>query len=74
MSSSGRFAMNRRLAPIRIRVEPRGPVYVDGPAEILAEGCEPLLVDRFRVAVCTCLRSNRYPLCDGSHLAAAADA
>ncbi|MGQ0465063.1 MAG: CDGSH iron-sulfur domain-containing protein [Sporichthyaceae bacterium] len=56
--------------PVRVRVEPSGPVYVDGPAEILADGYEPQVVDRFRVAICTCRCSARYPLCDGSHLAA----
>lgn len=53
----------------RVRVDPHGPIYVDGPVEVLADGEEPLLVDRFRVAICTCRRSGQYPLCDGSHQA-----
>jgi CDGSH-type Zn-finger protein len=55
----------------RVAVERGGPVLVQGPVEIAVEGGEPLLVDRFLVAVCACGRSGRYPLCDGSHRAAA---
>lgn len=56
-----------RAAPVRIRVDPEGPTYVEGPAEILVDGEEPILVNRFRVAICACRRSGRYPLCDGTH-------
>ena len=51
----------------RVVVEPAGPVLVEGPVEIHAVGEEPLVVDRFLVAICACRRSRRYPLCDGSH-------
>jgi CDGSH-type Zn-finger protein len=54
--------------PVRVWVDPRGPTYVEGPVELHVDGAdEPMLIDRFRVAVCSCRRSDRYPLCDGSH-------
>jgi len=56
------------VAPVRVWVDPQGPTYVEGPVEVHVDGeAEPVLVDRFRVAVCACRRSSRYPLCDGSH-------
>jgi CDGSH-type Zn-finger protein len=56
------------VRPRQVFVEPDGPVLVAGPVEICVEGRPPLSVDRFLVAVCACGLSNRYPLCDGSHL------
>ena len=53
--------------PRRVFAEPGGPVLVEGPVEIRVEGCEPVLANRFLVAVCACALSGRYPLCDGSH-------
>jgi hypothetical protein len=53
--------------PRRVQVEVDGPILIEGPVEIHSVGEEPLVVDRFVVAVCTCRRSRRYPLCDGSH-------
>ncbi len=58
---------------VRVRVDPEGPTYVDGPVEVTTDGGEPLLVDRFRVAICACRRSAQYPLCDGSHQALAVE-
>lgn len=40
---------------------------IEGPVSIEVDGGDPVLVDRFLVAVCACRRSRRYPLCDGSH-------
>jgi hypothetical protein len=57
----------RRLAT-RVRVDSRGPTYVEGPVEIRVDDGEPVLIDRFTVAICACRRSRRYPLCDNSHL------
>lgn len=61
--------MSETGTPVRVRVDPHGPTYIDGPAEVTVDGAEPVLVDRFRVAICACRRSARYPLCDGSHQA-----
>ena len=56
-----------RTEMVRVRVDPQGPTYVEGPVEICVDGEEPLVVDRFRVAICSCRCSARYPLCDGTH-------
>jgi CDGSH-type Zn-finger protein len=50
-----------------VRVIPDGPVLVDGPVELVGEDGTTVSSDRFVVAVCTCRRSKRYPLCDTSH-------
>ena len=46
---------------------PDGPLLVEGPVELVTEDGETVTSDRFVVAVCTCRRSKRYPLCDTSH-------
>ncbi|GAB1515773.1 hypothetical protein JCM33774_78160 [Actinophytocola sp. KF-1] len=46
---------------------PDGPLLVDGPVELVTDDGETVTSDRFVVAVCTCRRSKRYPLCDTSH-------
>lgn len=46
---------------------PDGPLLVEGPVEVVTEDGETVTSDRFVVAVCTCRRSKRYPLCDTSH-------
>ncbi|MBV2357193.1 CDGSH iron-sulfur domain-containing protein [Streptomyces sp. J2-1] len=56
-----------KVRPCRIRVQREGPVLVDGPVEIELEDGTTVFSDRFRVAVCTCRRSHRYPWCDTSH-------
>lgn len=53
--------------PRRVIVDAAGPVLVEGPVHIEAPGEDPLVVDRFLVAICTCRRSRHYPLCDGTH-------
>nr|WP_086730516.1 CDGSH iron-sulfur domain-containing protein [Streptomyces carpinensis] len=45
----------------------RGPILVDGPVEVELEDGTKVFSDRFRVALCTCRRSRRYPWCDTSH-------
>nr|WP_245194861.1 CDGSH iron-sulfur domain-containing protein [Kitasatospora phosalacinea] len=45
----------------------RGPLLVDGPVDLLLPDGTVLHCDRPVVAVCTCRRSHRYPLCDTSH-------
>ncbi|MFJ4953428.1 CDGSH iron-sulfur domain-containing protein [Streptomyces sp. NPDC088760] len=51
----------------RITVQRRGPLLVEGPVEIELEDGSMVFSDRFRVALCTCRRSRRYPWCDTSH-------
>jgi CDGSH-type Zn-finger protein len=42
-------------------------MLVEGPVELVTEDGASVVSDRFLVAVCTCRRSKRYPLCDTSH-------
>jgi len=42
-------------------------VLVSGPVRIELPGGEVVESDRFMVAICTCRRSEDYPLCDTSH-------
>ena len=42
-------------------------MLVPGPVELVADDGTTVTSDRFVVAVCTCRRSKRYPLCDTSH-------
>lgn len=44
-----------------------GPVLVSGPACIETPDGDVIESDRFMVAICTCRRSEAYPLCDTSH-------
>ncbi|MFF8941979.1 CDGSH iron-sulfur domain-containing protein [Streptomyces sp. NPDC014864] len=53
--------------PRRITMRRRGPILVDGPVEVELEDGTTVSSDRFRVALCTCRRSRRYPWCDTSH-------
>ncbi|MFD0395621.1 CDGSH iron-sulfur domain-containing protein [Streptomyces nogalater] len=45
----------------------RGPLLMEGPVEVELEDGTTVRSDRFRVALCTCRRSRRYPWCDTSH-------
>lgn len=51
----------------RVQVIPSGPVLISGPVRIEMPDGNVVESDRFMVAVCTCRRSNNYPLCDTSH-------
>ncbi|MEU9479075.1 CDGSH iron-sulfur domain-containing protein [Streptomyces sp. NPDC048191] len=51
----------------RITVQRQGPLLVEGPVEVELEDGTTVSSDRFRVALCTCRRSGRYPWCDTSH-------
>ncbi|WP_261994816.1 CDGSH iron-sulfur domain-containing protein [Streptomyces sp. ME109] len=51
----------------RVRVEPQGPVLVEGPVDIVLDDGTVAHSDRFMVAICTCRRSRTYPWCDTSH-------
>jgi CDGSH-type Zn-finger protein len=51
----------------KVRIETGGPVLVEGPVELTGDDGTTVTADRFLVAVCTCRRSKRYPLCDTSH-------
>jgi len=58
---------NAAAEPRRVLIEPGGPLLVEGPVEIVLEDGETMICDRFMVALCTCRRSRRHPLCDTSH-------
>ncbi|MEU1521709.1 CDGSH iron-sulfur domain-containing protein [Nocardia rhamnosiphila] len=51
----------------RITFTAEGPALVEGPLEVITPEGDPMLADRFLVALCTCKRSGSYPLCDTSH-------
>ncbi len=55
------------MTPTRVQVVAGGPVLVSGPARIEMPGGDVVESDRFMVAICTCRRSDDYPLCDTSH-------
>ncbi|WP_399497713.1 CDGSH iron-sulfur domain-containing protein [Streptomyces sp. P17] len=57
----------RSEPPRRIKVQRRGPLLLEGPVEVELEDGTVVTSDRFRVALCTCRRSRRYPWCDTSH-------
>ncbi|SDL36930.1 Iron-binding zinc finger CDGSH type [Streptomyces indicus] len=44
-----------------------GPLLMDGPVEVELQDGTTTTSDRFRVALCMCRRSRRYPWCDTSH-------
>ncbi|MEU0588179.1 CDGSH iron-sulfur domain-containing protein [Streptomyces sp. NPDC006132] len=54
-------------APRRVTVQRKGPLLMEGPVEVELEDGSVVTSDRFRVALCTCRRSRRYPWCDTSH-------
>ncbi|MBB4717367.1 CDGSH iron-sulfur domain-containing protein [Streptomyces luteogriseus] len=58
---------DRPAAPRRVTVQRKGPLLVEGPVEVELEDGSVVSSDRFRVALCTCRRSRRYPWCDTSH-------
>ncbi|MFD8843620.1 CDGSH iron-sulfur domain-containing protein, partial [Streptomyces pseudogriseolus] len=51
----------------RVSLRRKGPMLVEGPVEVELEDGTVVSSDRFRVALCTCRRSRRYPWCDTSH-------
>ena len=51
----------------QVKMEPGGPVLVEGPVEVVLDDGTVARCDRFRVALCTCRRSKRFPWCDTSH-------
>ncbi|PZS40669.1 MAG: iron-binding protein [Pseudonocardiales bacterium] len=55
--------------PVRRRVAltDDGPVLVHGPIEVVLTDGQKVISDRAVTALCTCLRSRRYPICDTSH-------
>ncbi|MEY8013914.1 CDGSH iron-sulfur domain-containing protein [Mycobacterium servetii] len=55
------------MSAARVQVVPGGPVLVSGPVRIEMPDGDVVESDRFMVAVCTCRRSEEYPLCDTSH-------
>ena len=55
------------MSTTRVQVVPGGPVLVPGPVRIEMPDGGVVESDRFMVAICTCRRSDNYPLCDTSH-------
>ncbi|MET9896091.1 CDGSH iron-sulfur domain-containing protein [Streptomyces sp. NPDC006465] len=53
--------------PRRVRVDPDGPLLVEGPVEVIGKDGSVTVSRRFTVAICTCRRSRTYPWCDTSH-------
>lgn len=53
--------------PRRVRVDPEGPLLVEGPVEVIGEDGSVTVSRRFTVAICTCRRSRIHPWCDTSH-------
>ncbi|MGK5629985.1 CDGSH iron-sulfur domain-containing protein [Streptomyces sp. URMC 123] len=53
--------------PRRVRIDPGGPLVIDGPVEVVLPDGSTVASDRFAVAVCVCRRSRVYPWCDASH-------
>ncbi len=58
---------DRSEEPRRVSVQRKGPLLMEGPVEVELEDGSVVSSDRFRVALCTCRRSRRYPWCDTSH-------
>jgi CDGSH-type Zn-finger protein len=56
-------------APRRVVARRQGPLLMEGPVEVELEDGSVVTSDRFRVALCTCARSRRFPWCDTSHRA-----
>ncbi len=55
------------MTTTRVQVVKGGPVLVSGPVRIEMPDGDVVESDRFMVAICTCRRSDAYPLCDTSH-------
>lgn len=55
------------VQPRLVRIVSSGPMMVQGPVRIELPDGTVVESDRFMVAICTCKRSNNYPLCDTSH-------
>ncbi|MFM9368459.1 CDGSH iron-sulfur domain-containing protein [Streptomyces sp. Da 82-17] len=53
--------------PRRVRLDPDGPLLVEGPVEVVDESGAVSVSRRFCVALCRCRRSRTYPWCDTSH-------
>ncbi|MFB7830909.1 CDGSH iron-sulfur domain-containing protein [Streptomyces sp. NPDC056056] len=51
----------------RTAKDPKGPILVEGPVEIVLDDGTVARSDRFLVALCTCRRSRIHPWCDTSH-------
>ncbi|MFJ2092695.1 CDGSH iron-sulfur domain-containing protein [Streptomyces sp. NPDC087901] len=56
----------------RVRLQPGGPLLVEGPVTATGHDGVAVTSERFMVALCTCRRSRRYPWCDTSHRGRAA--
>lgn len=51
----------------RVVISRDGPTLVEGPIQLETEDGQKTVIERFMVALCACRRSQRYPLCAGTH-------
>lgn len=51
---------------VRIKAVPKGPLWVEGPAEVVNLKGEVLQAGG-RLALCSCGKTGNHPFCDGSH-------
>lgn len=51
---------------VKIKVTNEGPLFVEGPTEIV-DSCGKILKKGSRIALCSCGLSGNHPFCDGSH-------
>jgi CDGSH iron-sulfur domain-containing protein 3 len=58
-----------RMADVKITVKPNGPLFIEGPLDIVGPDGQPIVPDPAKkaVALCRCGRSARKPFCDGAH-------
>lgn len=62
----GNIHAGENPATVRIRVSERGPLLVEGPAEVVNTAGERLAAGS-RLALCRCGKTCNHPFCDGSH-------
>jgi CDGSH-type Zn-finger protein len=53
--------------PIKIRVRPNGPYFVEGPAVVVDSDGNEFKSEKPRIALCRCGGSTTKPFCDGTH-------
>ncbi|MFG3496686.1 CDGSH iron-sulfur domain-containing protein [Streptomyces sp. NPDC047886] len=67
MPSGGEGTAPEARTAARVVIDPAGPLLLDGPVEVRLPDGTVVRSDRFKVALCVCRRSRRYPWCDTSH-------
>lgn len=59
-------SMKNAVCKTTIKATKSGPLYVEGPTEILSHDGTSIYAGS-RIALCTCGRSKNLPFCDGKH-------